>query len=313
MRLVTYHHRGTVRAGAMLGDHHVVDLARGAEERAREAAPQPLSVLPSTMLALLELGDDGLDAARAVVAWAEGRTSDAALREAGVIFGTDEPGFRLEAPVPDPRTVLGIGLNYRAHAAELGAELPQRPIVFAKVRSTIIGPGAAIELPRASEQTDWEVELCFVIGKRGRHIPAAQALDYVAGYMNGNDVSVRDWQAHYPTWMMGKSFDTHGPTGPWLVTRDEVPDPSSLRVQLWVNDVQKQDSNTSDLIFDLPAIIEYISTAFTLEPGDIVFTGTPSGVGMGRSPQEWLHAGDRVRVEIERLGVLENPVVAEPD
>ena len=179
------------------------------------------------------------------------------------------------------------------------------------MRTSIVGTGAEVELPRVSEQLDWEVELCVVIGKAGRHITASRALDHIAGYMNGNDVSVRDWQGHNPTWMMGKSFDTHGPTGPWLVTRDEVPDPHDLRVQLWVNDVQKQDSNTSDLIFDVPSIIEYISTAFTLQPGDIVFTGTPSGVGMGRKPQEWMKPGDCVKIAITSLGVLENPVVAE--
>ena len=311
MRLVTYTSRGTTRAGAMVDAEHVVDLARGFANRAASGATHALRELPADMLGILDLGDEGLDAAQAVVAWAGSRVDDTALRDAGVIWRTDEAGFRLDAPIPEPRTVYAIGLNYRAHAAEMGATLPTRPIVFAKVRTCIIGTGDAIEIPKASEQVDWEAELCFVIGKAGRHISAEHALEHVAGYMNGNDVSVRDWQMHFPTWMMGKGFDTHGPIGPYLVTRDEVPDPHALKLQLWVNGVLKQESSTDDLIFNIPQIIEYVSEAITLQPGDIFFTGTPAGVGMGRTPQEWMKAGDLVKVEIGNLGVLENPVVAE--
>ena len=311
MRLVTYTSRGTTRSGALVGADHVVDLARGFATRAAGGGTHALRALPADMLGVLDLGDEGLDAARSVVAWAQSHLDDAALRDAGVLWRTDEAGFRLEAPVAEPRTVYAIGLNYRAHAAELGMALPTRPIVFAKVRTCIVGPGEAIEIPHASEQVDWEVELCFVIGKAGRHIAAKDALHHIAGYMNGNDVSVRDWQAHFPTWMMGKGFDTHGPIGPTLVTRDEVPDPHALKMQLWVNNVLKQESSTDDLIFNIPQIIEYISEAVTLQPGDIFFTGTPAGVGMGRTPQEWMKVGDRVKIEIGNLGVLENPVVAE--
>src|SRR5947199_57994 len=161
-------------------------------------------------------------------------------------------------------------------------------------------------------QLDFEGELCVVIGKHARHVAAADADTCVAGYMVGNDVSVRDWQFHSPTWVMGKSFDTHGPTGPWLVTRDEVPDPASLRLQTWVNGVLKQDASTGAMIFGVGPLVEYVSQAFTLEPGDVIFTGTPAGVGSTRSPREWLKAGDVVRVEITGLGVLENRVVDEP-
>ncbi len=311
MRLVTYTSRGTTRLGALVGTDQVVDLARGFAARAADGGTHALRSLPADMLGLLDLGDEGLDAARAVIAWAESRSDDAGLRDAGVLWRTDEVGFRLAAPIPEPRTVYAIGLNYRAHATEMGATLPTRPIVFAKVRTCIVGTGDAIQIPKASEQVDWEAELCFVIGTGGRHIAAKDALDHIAGYMNGNDVSVRDWQMHFPTWMMGKGFDSHGPTGPHLVTRDEVPDPHRLKLQLWVNDVLKQDSATDDLIFNIPEIIEYVSQAVTLQPGDIFFTGTPAGVGMGRTPQEWMKVGDRVRVEIGNLGVLENPVVAE--
>ena len=151
------------------------------------------------------------------------------------------------------------------------------------------------------------------MGRWARHVPADRALEHVAGYMIGDDVSVRNWQVHSQTMMMGKSFDTHGPTGPALVTRDEIPDPGTLDLRTWVNGVLKQSSNTSQLIFGIPALIEYLSQAFTLEPGDVVFTGTPSGVGVARDPKEFLNPGDVVRIEISGLGVLENPVVAEPE
>jgi 2-keto-4-pentenoate hydratase/2-oxohepta-3-ene-1,7-dioic acid hydratase in catechol pathway len=168
-----------------------------------------------------------------------------------------------------------------------------------------------IERPRVSDKLDFEGELCFVIGRRARHVSAAEADGCIAGYMIGNDVSVRDWQFHSPTWMMGKSFDTHGPTGPWLTTRDEVPDPTALHLRTWVNGVLKQDASTGDMIFGVGALVEYLSQAFTLEPGDVVFTGTPAGVGSTRSPREYLREGDVVRIEITGLGVLENRVAAE--
>jgi 2-keto-4-pentenoate hydratase/2-oxohepta-3-ene-1,7-dioic acid hydratase in catechol pathway len=284
MKLVTYRDGGRSRSaiGAVDGDA-VVDL--------QSADP----ALPGDVLALLDGGDAML--ARARIAASSGKRI--ALAD-----------VRLEAPLR-PRKVLAIGLNYRDHAAESGQELPKKPVVFYKVNTCITGPGAPVQKPRASDAVDWEAELVFVVGKRGRHIAAADALDHVAGYMCGNDVSVRDWQFHAPTWTMGKGFDTHGPIGPWLVTADEA-DPSNLGIRTYVNGELKQQSDTRELIFDVPALIEYLSTAFTLEPGDIVFTGTPAGVGVSRKPPEFLKAGDTVRVEIDGLGVLENPVVAEP-
>ncbi|MBM3140562.1 MAG: fumarylacetoacetate hydrolase family protein [Chloroflexi bacterium] len=306
MRLVTYGYRGTIRTGAMLGDDRVVDLGR--------AAAATGGSLPDEMVALLRLGDAGLDAARAALRWAEQRPTGehARLRDAGILFDLAEPGVRLLAPVQRPGKALAIGLNYRAHAAETGAQLPEHPIVFTKVDTSLSNPGDPVHVPKVSTRVDWEGELCFVIGRAAHRVPRAQALDYVAGYMNGNDVSVRDWQRHAATWTTGKGFDTHGPTGPWLVTRDEIPDPTRLQLRTYVNDVLKQDSSTGDLIFDVPALIEYISTAFTLRPGDIVFTGTPSGVGQARDPREWLQPGDTVRVSISGLGDLVNPVIAEP-
>jgi 2-keto-4-pentenoate hydratase/2-oxohepta-3-ene-1,7-dioic acid hydratase in catechol pathway len=282
MRLVTFTHQGSTRTGALASDDAVVDL---------HAAD---STIPPDMLALLDGGDAMLDRVRAAIAGAP------TIPLADVT---------LEAPLR-PRKVLAIGLNYKDHAAETNAELPLKPIVFYKVNSCITGPGKPVEKPRASDFIDWEAELVVVIGTRGRHIAADDALSHVAGYMCGNDISVRDWQRHAATWVMGKGFDTHGPIGPWIATRDEA-DPSDMQIRCFVNGEMKQDSNTRELIFDVPALIAYISTGMTLEPGDIIFTGTPSGVGVGRKPPEWLKAGDTVRVEIAGLGVLENPVVAE--
>jgi 2-keto-4-pentenoate hydratase/2-oxohepta-3-ene-1,7-dioic acid hydratase in catechol pathway len=281
MKLVTYTHAGRTAVGAIDGTD-VVDLQSG------DAA------IPDTMIELLDGGAAMLDRIRSAVA-------------SGKRIPLGE--VQLEAPLR-PRKSLAIGLNYRDHAAESGQELPKKPVVFYKVGTCIVGPGVGIEKPSASDAVDWEAELVFVIGQRGRHIPAERALEHVAGYMCGNDVSVRDWQFHAPTWTMGKGFDTHGPIGPWLVTSDEV-DASNLGIRTHVNGVLKQESNTGQLIFDVPELIAYISTAFTLEPGDIVFTGTPAGVGVSRKPQEFLKVGDTVRVEIDGLGVLENPVVAE--
>jgi 2-keto-4-pentenoate hydratase/2-oxohepta-3-ene-1,7-dioic acid hydratase in catechol pathway len=281
----------------MLDEDNVVDLSRASG-----------GAIPADILAFLALGDDGMARAREALAAAA-----AAGRSGASATGVIVPlaSTHLLAPIGRPGKVLAIGLNYRDHAEESGQTLPKHPIVFSKVSTCITGPGMPVERPKASAAVDWEAELCFVIGKRGRHISAADAYDHVAGYMCGNDISVRDWQFHNPTWMIGKGFDTHGPIGPWLVTRDEV-DPTNLDVKCFVNGEQVQSSNTKHLIFDVPALIEYISTAFTLEPGDVVFTGTPSGVGFSRKPPVFLKAGDTVWVEISGLGVLENPVIDEP-
>ncbi|HUA36634.1 MAG TPA: fumarylacetoacetate hydrolase family protein [Candidatus Binataceae bacterium] len=307
MRLVTYSFRGTTRLGAMRADNEVIDLAR--------ASALNGEAVPHDMMALLALGDAGLDAARRALAAGDqhARGNRASAIAHGIVFQTNEPGFRLEAPVMKPGKVLAIGLNYRDHAEEAGMKIPERPVVFTKVPSCITGPGMPIHRPRVSSSVDWEAELCAIIGTRARHVKAAEALRYVAGLACGNDVSVRDWQFHSGTWMMGKGFDTHGPLGPWLVTLDEVGDPANLDIRTLVNGVEKQHSNTRHLIFNIGQIIEYLTAAFTLEPGDVIFTGTPAGVGASRKPQEWLKAGDTVRVEISKLGALENPVIEEPE
>src|SRR5881396_1142994 len=317
MRLVTYTFRGTTRLGALVGDAEVVDLNRAcalhrAERGERRARALADFLVPPDMLAFLQAGDPAMDAARAALAHMRDLRTPLAGLASGLVFGTDEPGFRLEAPVPRPGKVLAVGVNYKDHAEEAKIPLPERPIIFTKLPSCVIGTGAPSHRPRVSTKLDFEGELCVVIGKHARRGAAADADRCVAGYMVGNDVSVRDWQFHSPTWVMGKSFDTHGPTGPWLVTRDEVPDPASLRLKTWVNGVLKQDASTGAMIFGVGALLEYVSQAFTLEPGDVIFTGTPAGVGSTRSPREWLKPGDVVRVEITGLGVLENLVADEP-
>jgi 2-keto-4-pentenoate hydratase/2-oxohepta-3-ene-1,7-dioic acid hydratase in catechol pathway len=280
LRLVTFTSDGSTRVGALTEGGDIADLTAAG--------------LPATMIELL--ATNGIERARSTAATAP------------VVAAADA---QLEAPIPRPGKVLAIGLNYRDHAKESGQPIPQRPIVFAKANTCIVGPGHPIYMPRVSRAVDWEAELCFVIGKTARYVKAADAAAYIAGYTIGNDVSVRDWQFHSPTWMMGKSFDTHGPLGPAIVTPDEL-DPGNVGVRLYVNNEVKQDSNTSQLIFNPGEIVEYLSAGMTLEPGDVVYTGTPAGVGGSRRPPEFLKPGDVVRVEIEGLGTLENPVTEDP-
>lgn len=219
----------------------------------------------------------------------------------------------IAAPIAKPNKVICIGLNYSDHAKESGVEPPAEPIVFNKFASSIIGPEEKIVLPKASTQVDYEAELVVVIGKRGRHISKEQALSYVAGYMNGNDVSARDWQLQKPgkQWLMGKTADTFAPIGPYLVTTDEIPQPGQLPIALRLNGATMQNSSTKELIFGIEEIIAYISQMATLEPGDLIFTGTPPGVGMARKPPVFLKPGDVCEVEIAGLGVLRNGVVGE--
>jgi 2-keto-4-pentenoate hydratase/2-oxohepta-3-ene-1,7-dioic acid hydratase in catechol pathway len=218
---------------------------------------------------------------------------------------------KLCAPIPRPPKLICIGLNYSDHARETGMEIPKVPTVFAKFPTTIIGPGDPIVLPKASAKPDYEAEFAFVIGPGGRYIPAGQWRDHVFGYMNLHDVSARDFQLATTQWTMGKNFDTFAPTGPWLVTADEIEDPHKLEVGLTLNGEVMQRSNTSNLIFGIPQLVAFLSSVLTLEPGDIVATGTPAGVGMGRRPPRFLKDGDEVAVSVEGLGVLRNRVIAE--
>ena len=264
----------------------------------------PAAVTTDTA-ALLAEGPDALDRVRAV--------ADTRRLVEEVAFAD----VRLLAPVPRPPKFLAIGLNYADHVAESATivEKPEHQLWFNKQSTCVIGPGEPIHVPKASSVVDYEGELAFVIGRRCRHVPAARAAEVIAGYTIVNDVSVRDWQRRTPTMTMGKSFDTHGPMGPWLVTADELPgvDPHGLRLQTWVDDQLVQDSTTDHLIFDCWQMVEHLTNAFTLEPGDVISTGTPAGVGFARTPPLLLRDGMRVRIEIEGIGVLDNPVIDEPD
>jgi 2-keto-4-pentenoate hydratase/2-oxohepta-3-ene-1,7-dioic acid hydratase in catechol pathway len=218
--------------------------------------------------------------------------------------------IRYLPPIALPQKIICIGLNYRDHAAEVGLPLPTDVVAFAKYANTLVGHGADVIIPRESDKVDYEAELAFVIGKRGHHIAAEHAYEYIAGYTIVNDVSVRDYQMRTSQWMLGKTFDTHAPIGPVVVTTDEIPDPQTLKIRTIIGDEVLQDSNTAQLVFDVPRLVAELSSVMTLEPGDIVATGTPSGVGAMREPKRWIRAGERVRVEIEKIGALENPFVS---
>jgi len=217
----------------------------------------------------------------------------------------------IEAPIPDPQKIVCIGLNYRNHAVESGMAIPEEPVVFSKYPSSVIGPEQGIVVPSISKEVDYEAELVAVIGRRAKNVSENQSADYVAGYTIGNDVSARDWQLHKPAgqWLMGKTFDTFAPIGPALVTSDEISDPESLSIKLRLNGETMQDSSTSEFIFGISQVVSYLSQVFTLEPGDLIFTGTPPGVGFARKPPVYLKAGDLCEVDIEGLGVLRNRCV----
>jgi 2-keto-4-pentenoate hydratase/2-oxohepta-3-ene-1,7-dioic acid hydratase in catechol pathway len=285
MKLATFTHAGRTRIGAVVGDE-LADLSA--------ADPQ----LPGSMLALLQGGDAALEAARAALGRARQRLPLLQVR--------------LEAPIARPPKFLGVALNYADHAAESGRKPPEHPTLFNKQSTCVVGPYDPIHLPRVSSALDYEGELGVVIGKHCRHVSRAEAPRAIAGYLVVNDVSVRDWQFRAPTMTMGKSFDTHGPLGPWLVSTDELGDPHGLDLRTWVNGELRQSSNTKQLIFDCFALVEHLSTAFTLEPGDVITTGTPAGVGFASKPPRMLRAGDTVRIEIEGIGRIENPVIDEP-
>lgn len=218
---------------------------------------------------------------------------------------------RLLAPVPRPPKLICIGLNYRDHAAEARQEIPKVPTIFAKFSNVVIGPGEAIVLPKISRKPDYEAEFMFVIGTGGRHIAAEDWRQHVFGYTVFNDVSARDFQSATSQWMIGKTFDTFAPMGPYLVSADEIPDPHALDISLRIGDVVLQHSNTRELIFKIPELVAYLSSVVTLEPGDVVATGTPSGVGFARKPPRYLQPGEEVIITIEGIGELRNPVVAE--
>ena len=316
MRLVTVAARGETRLGVEAGEW-VIDLARAGQAYFGARAPSRASagacaLLPPGMTAFLAGGNEAMVVAREVVEHTRGALGDrreaARLREEGVLWAL--PDVRRLPPVPAPPKILCVGRNYAEHAREGGAEPPELPIFFGRFPHSLLAPGAAYVLPRASPQVDFEGELTAVIGTGGRDIPEARALDHVAGYTIFNDLSIRDFQRRTSQWMLGKNFDRSGPLGPALVTRDEVPDPQALTLTVDVSGERMQEAHTGIMIFSVAHLIAYVSQALTLEPGDLIATGTPSGVGFARKPPRWLRAGDTVRVSITGLGVLETPIVA---
>jgi 2-keto-4-pentenoate hydratase/2-oxohepta-3-ene-1,7-dioic acid hydratase in catechol pathway len=286
MRLATIQTNAGPRS-ALLHGLHYIDLH----------ATDP--ALPPSVRGLLEAGPATLSLAQ-----------QAAQRPGAV--RVEAASAKLLAPVHDPKKIICVGLNYHDHAAESGAPIPKEPILFSKYATSLIGSGEAIVLPPVSHEVDYEAELVIVLGKRGRPKNADEALGYVAGYTVGHDVSARDWQLKKDgkQWMVGKTFDTFAPVGPHLVTADEVPNPHGLPIRLRLNGQTMQDSTTKQMIFSVGAVVAYLAQVFTLEPGDLIFTGTPPGVGFARKPPVFLKPGDVVEVEIDGLGLLRNPVVA---
>jgi 2-keto-4-pentenoate hydratase/2-oxohepta-3-ene-1,7-dioic acid hydratase in catechol pathway len=282
--LVTFEYRSQGRPGIIVNSDLLLDLS-------------PLGF--SSMLDFIECGADG-QARAAKAARETSRESLLPLRD-----------VKLLAPIPRPRKLICVGLNYLDHARETGAQIPSVPTIFNKFATAVIGPGDNIVLPRVSKAPDYEAEFAFVIGRGGRHISRESWHEHVFGYTIVNDVSARDYQRATSQWLMGKTFDTFAPMGPWIVTADEIEDPHNLDIRLEVNGERLQDSNTRELIFKVPELIAFLSSVFTLEPGDIISTGTPSGVGFARNPPRYLRSGDEVVVKIPAIGELRNPVVAE--
>ena len=311
MRLVTFATDGEARLGALLGAH-VLDLPAAYAAWARtSAAGQPSlapAAFPTTLLGFLQAGEPARDAAAQALAFAGESETLAAFTRLGLARAADAVTYL--PPVTQPGKIICLGQNYRQHAREMGGPPPEYPMLFAKYNNTLIGHRQAIVLPRVSSKVDYEAELVVVIGRTGKDIPAERALDYIAGYSIFNDVSVRDYQHRTAQFLQGKTFDTSGPFGPAVVTLGEIADPNALPVTLRLNGTIMQESNTSDLIFDVPTLIAYISQIMTLDPGDLIVTGTPGGVGVARDPQVFLAPGDVVQIEIGGVGTLENSVQA---
>lgn len=283
MKLVTYQHNGHQHAGVVQNDTVISLKSAGIPD----------------MLSVLQGGPEAL------------KVIEVLLAKPPADAVTPLSDVKLSAPIPKPTKIVCVGLNYRDHAIESKMEIPSRPTIFSKYNNTVIGPGDNIVIPNNTQKPDYEAEFAFVIGKGGRHIKAADWPDHVFGYMNLNDVSARDVQLAVSQWVMGKTFDTFAPMGPYLVTADEIEDPHNLNISLTLNGETVQNSNTKELIFKIPDLVEFLSSIMTLEAGDIVSTGTPSGVGMAWNPPKWLKPGDETVVTVEGLGSLRNTCIAE--
>ena len=306
MKLVRFSRTGhAARLGCFMGEDRVVDLAANcaaylADKGVVRAGAIAAALFPQSTRGFLEGGVASQDMlARMIEATRAGGFDPVSHPAASV---------RLHAPIADPGKFICIGLNYRDHAAEGGTPVPKQPPIFPKWANAILDPGEPILRPRGETRLDWEVELGVVIGRTARHVPRAQALEYVYGYTIVNDASARDFQFHTSQWASGKIGDTLAPVGPYIADLAEIPDPHVLELKAWVNGTLMQDGTTRNFIFDIGYLIEYLSSIMTLSPGDLIATGTPAGVGFSRKPPIALQPGDTVRLSITGLGVLENPV-----
>lgn len=309
MKLVTYLIDGVKRIGSVYNDNQIIDLNYAYRSMLEaEGSLRSLQIaeafVPPQMVEFLQGGEQSMRAAKQAIEFAVGNSDSLPFK----VFHTINE-VKIEAPVTSPGKIICVGHNYREHILEMGRDIPKVPVVFAKFSNTIIGPEDNIPLYPVSEQLDYEAEFAFVIGKRARCVTEAEALNYVAGYTIANDVTYRDLQRRTMEWLQGKTVEGSAPMGPWLITADELTNPSGLNVSLTVNGEQRQHTNTANLVFTVPYLVQFLSNLMTLEPGDIILTGTPGGVGVAREPQSFLKEGDVVRVEIEQIGALENRVI----
>ncbi|MGJ9460706.1 fumarylacetoacetate hydrolase family protein [Oceanobacillus sp. CF4.6] len=308
MKLITFTNAGYTRIGALVDDSKVIDLNYAYQAQLKSEGKYRYkeiaeAFLPEKMEAFLQGGNESIEIAKGAINYALENPSSFNHQ---LIY--EKESVKVEAPLTNPGKMICVGHNYREHILEMGRELPSNPVVFAKFANTIVGPQDDIPFYPISEQLDYEAEFAFVVGKQARNVSEADALDYVAGYTIVNDVTYRDIQRRTLQWLQGKAVEGSAPMGPWLITSDELSDPSGLEVVLTVNGEERQHSNTENLVFTVPKLVQFLSNLMTLEPGDIVLTGTPGGVGVARDPQVFLKDGDVVKIDIDKVGTLENRV-----
>lgn len=308
MKLVSYKFKGkpgSYRIGCVI-DEKVIDLQESyrlllISKQENDLVHSIEHLLPADPGEFYSMGAPAIDRAKAACEYIKNNTiNKLAFNQEEVSFGT---------PIPNPSKIICVGKNYADHVAEMRGDIPEFPVLFAKFNNALIGPEDDIEKSPHTKKLDYEVELAVVIGKEASRVNKEDALDYIAGYSIGNDTSARDLQKRTPQWLQGKSLDRSTPIGPWMVTADEIGNPANLAIRSFVNGEKRQESNTSHLIFDIPFLIEFISNLITLKPGDIILTGTPDGVGFAMDPPQFLTDGDRITMEIEKVGKLENNVV----
>ncbi|WP_100398696.1 fumarylacetoacetate hydrolase family protein [Bacillus sp. FJAT-44742] len=308
MKLIHYK-RGNESRLACIKENKVIDLHGAYVSYLKDKGELRAGLLaeaevPSKGVGFLQGGEKSMSLARKAVEYIENNASQEEKKE--WVLSKEE--VRIEAPVQNPSKIICVGHNYQEHIREMGRELPTHPVIFAKFANAIIGPEDDIPLKSITNKLDYEAEFSFVIGKRAKDVKEEDALDYVAGYTIVNDISARDLQMRTLQWLQGKGLDGSAPMGPWLITKDEVPDPDSLDISLKVNGEVRQQSNTKNLVFNVNRLVAFLSEIMTLEPGDVICTGTPGGVGVARDPQVFLQDGDVVTIDVGNIGTLENTV-----